>query len=200
MRLASAASINQHACTRRFRQSADPLPQNDRFSAFFAQWVCSLANTLPHIGASPLPIGGIALHEAPTRRRYAPGGLHVVQKPHPFPHVGHHVPLIPGRGAGMRENTRPTKPLQRHFRDKVRPASPKTPILGCFQRDGRTLSRTGRSNVATMQPPPPLQPLMQASVKPPSPLLTPEQQPLKPMTPLQPKNTPKTPISHPQRR
>ena len=100
----------------------------------------------------------------------------------------------------MRENTRPTQPLQRHFRDKVRPASPKTPILGCFQRDGRTLSRTGRSNVATMQPPPPLQPLMQASVKPPSPLLTPQQQPLKPVTPLQPKNAPKTPISHPQRR
>jgi len=46
----------------------------------------------------------------------------------------------------------------------------------------------------------PLQPLMQASVKPPSPLLAPEQQPLKPVTPLLPKNTPKTPISHPQRR
>ena len=100
----------------------------------------------------------------------------------------------------MRENTRPTKPLQRHFRDKVRPASPKTPILGCFQRDGRTLSRTWRSNVATMQPPPPLQPLTQASVKPPSPLLAHEQQALKPTRPLQPKNTPKTPISHPQRR
>ena len=46
----------------------------------------------------------------------------------------------------------------------------------------------------------PLRPLMQASVKPPSPLLTHQQQPLKPTTPLQPKNTPKTPISHPQRR
>ena len=77
-----------------------------------------------------------------TGIRHAARRLHVVQKPHPFPHVGHHVPLIPGRGAGMRENTRPTQPLQRHFRDKVRPASPKTPILGCFQRDGRTFSRS----------------------------------------------------------
>ena len=173
-----------------------PRPQGPSFSAF-RQGGLHFGRNTPHTHP---PNGGIALHEAPTRRRHAARGLHVVQKPHPFPHVGHHVPLIPGRSAGMRENTRPTKPLQRHFRDKVRPASPKTPILGCFQRDGRTLSRTGRSNVATMQPPPPLQPLMQASVKPPSPLLAHEQQPLKPTTPLRPQNTPKTPISHPQRR
>ena len=106
----------------------------------------------------------------------------------------------PDRGAGMRDRICPVQGFLGLVRDKVRPASPKTPILGCFQRDGRTLSRTGRSDVATMQPPPPLQPLMQASVKPPSPLLAPEQQPLKPTTPLQPKNAPKTPISHPQRR
>jgi len=41
---------------------------------------------------------------------------------------------------------------------------------------------------------------MQASMKPPAPLLAPKQRPLKPATPLQPKNAPKTPISHPQRR
>ena len=46
----------------------------------------------------------------------------------------------------------------------------------------------------------PLRALMQASVKPPSPMLAPEQQPLKPTTPMQPKNAPKTPNSHPQRR
>ena len=54
--------------------------------------------------------------------------------------------------------------------------------------------------MATLKPTTPLQPLMQANVKPPSPMLAPEQQPLKPPSPLQPKNTPKTPISHPQRR
>ena len=41
---------------------------------------------------------------------------------------------------------------------------------------------------------------MQTNVKPPSPLLAPKQRPLKPPSPLQPKNAPKTPISHPQRR
>ena len=39
-----------------------------------------------------------------------------------------------------------------------------------------------------------------ATLKPPSPLRALEQQPLKPTTPMQPKNAPKIPISHPQRR
>ena len=104
------------------------------------------------------------------------------------------------RTAGWREKTRPAQPLQQHFREKTPPAGPKTPILGCFQRAGRTFSRTGCSDVAALKPTTPLQPLTKANMKPPSPLLAPEQQPLKPVTPLQPKNTPKTPISHPQRR
>ena len=85
-------------------------------------------------------------------------------------------------------------------REKVRPARHKTPISGHFSfagrtfsrshppsgHAGRTFSRTRRDNVATL--------------KPTTPLRVPEQQPLKPTTPMQPKNAPKTPISHPQRR
>ena len=41
---------------------------------------------------------------------------------------------------------------------------------------------------------------MQTNVKPASPMLAPEQRPSKPPSPLRPKNAPKTPISHPQRR
>ena len=85
-------------------------------------------------------------------------------------------------------------------REKVRPARHKTLILGHFEHAGRTFSRTGSCDVATLKPMTPLQPLIQASMKPPSPLHAPEQQPLKPPSPLQPKNAPKTPISHPQRR
>ena len=55
-------------------------------------------------------------------------------------------------------------------------------------------------DMATLKPTTPLQPLMQTNVKPPSPMLAPKQRPLKPPSPLLPKNTPKTPISHPQRR
>ena len=99
-------------------------------------------------------------------------------------------------------------------REKVRPARQKTPILGHYEHAGRTFSRshpppdpagrtfsrTGRTEVVTVKPTTPLQPLIQASVKPPSPMLAPEQHPLKPTTPMQAKNAPKTPNSHPQRR
>ena len=105
-----------------------------------------------------------------------------------------------GRTAGWRDKTRPTSSLPRPIREKTRPASTKTPNVGCCERTGRTISRTGRSDVATLKPTTPLQPLTWASMKPPSPLFTPKQQPLKPTTPLRPKNTPKTPISRPQRR
>ena len=108
----------------------------------------------------------------------------------------------------------PSTPPPTPTREKVHPASAKRPILGCFERAGRTFSRShpppdhagrtfsrsGRTEVVTVKPTTPLQPLIQASVKPTSPMLAPEQHPLKPTTPMQPKNAPKTPISHPQRR
>ena len=51
---------------------------------------------------------------------------------------------------------------------------------------GRQISRTACRNTATLKPTPPP--------------LTPNKGPLKPPSPLRPKNAPKTPISHPQRR
>ena len=116
--------------------------------------------------------------------------------------------------ARRRDKVRPTACLLDLTREIVRPTRQKTPILGHYEHAGRTISRshpppdpagrtfsrTGRTEVATMQPMTPLRPLIQASVKPPSPMLTPEQHPLKPATPMQAKNAPKTPNSHPQRR
>ena len=135
-------------------------------------------------------------------------------KPPPQPASCATSPTRPGLRADWREKTRPARPLQRHFREKTRPARPlqrhfrekvlpasvKTPILGCFERAGRTFSRsrppsdhagrtfsrTRRNNMATL--------------KPTTPLRVPEQQPLKPPSPLHPKTAPKQPISHPQRR
>ena len=137
-----------------------------------------------------------------------------MQNPHHFLHVGRHVTCdtwLPCRYARQdspgtpsppltREKVRPARPLQRCFREKTRPARHKTPIVGHFSCAGRTFSRTGSCDVATLKPTTPLQPLMQANVKPPSPMLAPEQQPLKPPSPLRPINAPKTAISHPQRR
>ena len=85
-----------------------------------------------------------------------------------------------------RDRTRPARSVPQLFREKVRPACHKPSILGHFSCAGRTFSRTGRSHVAALKPMTPLQPLMQASMKPPS--------------PLRPKTTPKTALSHLQRR
>lgn len=44
----------------------------------------------------------------------------------------------------LARNTRPARPPQRQFREKTRPASAKTPNLGCFEGAGRTFSRPAR--------------------------------------------------------
>ena len=62
-------------------QNADHLAHNTPFSAFFTKVVCDLGATPPQVAASPSPIGGIALHEPPTRRRHAARRLRVVQTP-----------------------------------------------------------------------------------------------------------------------
>ena len=102
--------------------------------------------------------------------------------------------------AHRRDKVRPTACLLDLTRERVRPARHTTPILGHFEHAGRTFSRTGRSEVVTVKPTTPLQPLIQSGVKPPSPMLAPEPHPLKPTTPMRPKNAPKTPNSHAQRR
>ena len=146
--------------------------------------------------AGPPPNGGNGVIRGTTRRQPASNAA----KPPPQPASCATSPTRPVRRADWREKTRPARTLQPRFREKTRPASVKTPILGCFERAGRTLSRsrppsdhagrtfsrTRRDNVATL--------------KPTTPLRVPEQQPLKPPSPLRPKTAPKTPISHPQRR
>ena len=94
----------------------------------------------------------------------------------------------PARGIQWlsREKARPARDFQWHFREKTRPARPKTAFFGHFGLAGRTFSRSRRDNVATL--------------KPTTPLLAPNNAPLKPASPLRPKTAPKTPISHPQRR
>ena len=134
-----------------------------------------------------------------TRRRHTPSQLLMLQNPHTRRHE-RRASRQHRAHCRLARNTSPNTPPPTAHPRKTRPASPKTPNLGCCERAGRTISRTGRSNVAALKPITPLHPLTQANVKPPSPLLTLEQQPLKPVAPLQPKNTPKTPISHPQRR
>ena len=91
-----------------------------------------------------------------------------------------------GTSSGISAKTLTQSARKQHFREKTRPARQKTPILGCFERTGRTFSRTRRHNMTTL--------------KPTTPLRTPNKGSLKPASPLHPKTAPKTPISRPQRR
>ena len=68
----------RHHCA----QNADRLAHNSPLSAFFVEAVCTVGTTPVHEAASPPPIGGIALHEAPTRRRHAGSQLLMLQNPH----------------------------------------------------------------------------------------------------------------------
>ena len=86
----------------------------------------------------------------------------------------------------FREKTRPARGIQWLSREKARPARQKTPILSHFSCVGRPFSRSRRDNKATL--------------KPPTPLHAPNNAPLKPASPLCGENAPKTPFSHPQRR
>ena len=140
----------------------------------------------PHAATSAPRNGGNGVIRGVTRRRHAGSQFLMLQNPHRSePRASRRLQDL-GAGPIGAEKTRPTRHLQRHFHEKTRPACQKTPILRCFERAGRTISRTRRDNVATL--------------KPTTPLLAPNKGPVKPASPLQPEDAPKTPISHPQRR
>ena len=195
-------------------QNVDHLAHNSPFSPVFAEVDCTLGTTPPHVGSSPPPIGGNDVIRTATRRRHAANQRLMLQNPHRHRHerrraadktwaqrrVSRKNPPNTGLPAALREIVRPARPLQRHFREKTRPASQKTAFFARFGRAGRTfsrshphqgragrkISRTGHRNMATL--------------KPTTALLAPNKAPLKPASPLHPTTAPKMPISHPQRR
>ena len=106
-----------------------------------------MAATPPQVAAAPPPIGGndaiqgsdTAATGCRTASRGAPTTADVESAA---------SPTRPGRSASRREKTRPARPLQRLFREKTRPASTKTPNLGCFKRAGRTFSHPNETTTA----------------------------------------------------
>ena len=137
-----------HHARHRIRQSADPFSQNGPFSPFFTQWVCTLAATPPRGAAAPPPTGGIAPSKPPTRRRHAARGLRMAQNPHrsqPEVHLDTYKTWVQYRLARNNSpNTAPPAALPR----KNRPASTKTPNVGCFKQAGRTFSRPNETATA----------------------------------------------------
>ena len=208
-------------------QNADHLAHNSPFSPVFAEVVCTVGTTPPHVGTSPPPNGGNGVIRTTTRRRHADNQRLMLQNPHRHRYgrrraadktwaqrrVSRKNPPNTGLPAALREIVRPARPLQRHYREKTRPASPKTPKLECFECAGRTISRLHNET-------PPQGELIRTrthtrpsraknfahrtnkhgdaetnntTARPPN------KAPLKPASPLRPKTAPKTPISHPQR-
>ena len=127
------------------RQSAAPFPQSDRFSAYFAQWVCSLTSTPPHVAASPPPNGGNGVIRTTTRRRHADSQLLMLQNPH-------------------RSQPRAPRCIQDRHRVNFFALAPTS------GRAGRQISRTGRRNIATMKQTTPLLTPNTGPLKPTTPL------------------------------
>ena len=136
-------------------QNADHLAHNSPFSPVFAEVVCTVGTTPPHVGTSPPPNGGNGVIRTTTRRRHADNQRLMLQNPHRHRYgrrraadktwaqrrVSRKNPPNTGLPAALREIVRPARPLQRHYREKTRPASRKTPKLECFECAGRTISR-----------------------------------------------------------
>lgn len=174
-----ATRYDWHRCA----QNADHLARNSPFSALFSEVVCTLGDAPPRVAASPSPDGGNCIIRDLTRRRHAASHLLMLQYPHSRRHGGHPVADKTSVQHPVAQETHPARPLQQLFREQTRPASPRTPNLGCRKPSGRTISRTGHRNIARL--------------KPTTPLLTPNTGPLKPASPLRPETAPQTPISHP---
>ena len=73
-------------------------PTTPRFSAFFAEVVCTLGTTPPQTATSPPPNGGNGVIRTTTRRRHADSQLLMLQNPHRHRRGGHRRDLPPPTG------------------------------------------------------------------------------------------------------
>ena len=130
-----------HHSMHRFRQSADPFSRNRPFSAFFTQWVCTLATTPPQVVTSPPPNGGNCTIRGATRRRQADSQLLMLQNPQYHQHGSRPTACRPCPQCPRATESRHhgTRAVPR--REKTRPARAKWPNLAGFTRAGRTFYR-----------------------------------------------------------
>ena len=168
----------RHHAPLRFAQIADHLGEKRCKWAVAGEVVCNLGgHTISRRGRAATNRGECAIQASDTpatRRKKASHGA----KPPPPPVWRAPSCFQDRHSAGSREITRP--------------ASTKTPNLGCFERAGRTFSRF-RDDTA------PQGELFRAQMKPPPPLLTHSRAHMKPATPLLAHNAAKTHISGEQR-
>ena len=128
------------------RQSADPFPQSDRFSAFLpngsAVWRAHRPTSQLHHHQTN---GGNGVIRTTTRRRHADSQLLILQNPH-------------------RSQPRAPRCIQDRHRVNFFALAPTS------GRAGRQIPRTARRNMATLKPTTPLHAPNKGPLKPPSPL------------------------------
>ena len=76
-------ACEQHATTEPVgAHNVDHLAHNSPLSPVFAEVVCTVGTTPPHVGSSPPPVGGNCTIRRTTRRRHADSQRLMLQNPH----------------------------------------------------------------------------------------------------------------------
>ena len=151
--------------------------------------------------------------KAPTRRRHTARGLRMAQNPHRSRLKCAASPTRPGTAPVGAKKLAQHRPSSSISAKKLAQHATKRQFWAIFRAQGElcrahTHHQTSRANFVALTPT--IRPAGRrisrirsdnaATLKPTTPLLAPNKEPLKPASPLPPKNAPKTPVSHPQRR
>ena len=108
-------ACEQHATTEPVgAHNVDHLAHNSPLSPVFAEVVCTVGTTPPHVGSSPPPVGGNCTIRRTTRRRHADSQRLMLQNPHRHRYGGRRrdrgLAAAPERSAGLR-GTRAAVPV-----------------------------------------------------------------------------------------
>ena len=122
-------------------QNAGYFATSSLFSVFFTEVVCVLGATSPRTAAALPPVGGNCIIRAATRRRHAVRAPLMLQNPHRHQPDVRRITYKSWAQDRLARNNSPNTAPPVAFPRKTRPASAKTPNLGCCERAGRTFSR-----------------------------------------------------------
>ena len=137
-----AARHDRHRCA----QNADHLAHNSPLSPVFAEVVCTVGTTPPHVGTSPPPNGGNGVIRTATRRRHAVSQRLMLHNPHRHRYgrrraadktwaqrsVSAKKPTQHGASRGPPRNSSPSTAPPATLPRKNSPSKPKNTEIGVF--------------------------------------------------------------------
>ena len=133
-------AMSEATCSRR----SPPLPQRPVFSTFLRGGLHFGCRTTSSRDLTATRWGNCTTRGGPTRRRHAVRRLHVAQTPTTSGLEGAASPTRPGAMSVGAKEFAQHGPYTGTSAKKTRPASAKTPNLGCCERAGQTFSRPAR--------------------------------------------------------